>query len=91
MSLTTNPDPAMNLTPFVARLKADATFLTDFKETLASANANDANSLAACKIVDSWLKPTDQELLAVPVPPNKVGPLHVCTDSGNLALILAKL
>jgi hypothetical protein len=79
----------MTLTPFVVQLKTNSTFLTDFKDTLASANANDAGSLAACKIIDSWLQPTEAELIALNVPKTKVGPLRVCTDSGNLALILA--
>ncbi len=82
-----NPNPpAMTLTQFISRIKSDPTFLADFKSTLDSAGANDK---AARDCIESYLKPTEQELEGFGVPNANVLPARFCTESGKLALILA--
>jgi len=83
-----NPGKAFNLTTLVVMLEDQSSgFAAFFFPVLKNAMANDT---AAIKCLESYLAPTDQELIALGVPSTGVGAARKCTDVGLLVAVIAQ-
>ena len=81
-----NPDPPFCLRAIVKKILKNKAFAKFIAEQLCKAHHGDRN---AAKCVDSYFKPTDDELDALCIPGSKRHKLHmcVCTDHQKLLLI----
>src|SRR5688572_2739410 len=83
-----NPGRAFNLTTLVAMLEDESSgFAEFFFPVLKDALANDPSAI---ECLESYLLPTDSELLALGIPSSEVGACRRCTDVGLLVAVIAE-
>ena len=81
-----NPDPPFCLKAIVKKILKDKVFAKFIAEQLCKAHRNDQEAI---RCVNSYFKPTDDELDQLCIPPRKRADLRrcMCTDTHQLLLI----
>jgi hypothetical protein len=82
-----NPGRSFTLWTVVDMLEHQSDFAQFFFPKLKAALGNNPAAIAC---VDSYLAPTDQELIDLGIPMSQVGSHKRCTDSGLLVAVVAK-
>jgi hypothetical protein len=82
-----NPERAFDLKTLVNMLETEPGFAPFFFSVLKNALANDPASI---RCLQSYLLPTDQELMDLGVPASGVGGKKKCTDVGLLVAVIAQ-
>jgi hypothetical protein len=82
-----NPGRSFTLWTLVDMLENQPDFAEFFFPKLKDALDNDPHAITC---VESYLAPTDQELIDLGIPMSQVGSHKRCTDSGLLVAVVAK-
>lgn len=81
------PEKPYKLWKLVEMLETEPGFAEFFFPKLKEALDNDPRAI---ECIESFLEPTDQELIELGIPLSQVGSKKRCTDSGLLVAVVAK-
>lgn len=82
----TNPGPPKDLTALIRLIEEGGSFATEFAQAVKDANENNQDAI---NCVESWLDPSEDELIKYGIDASRRGPLSRCTD--KTLMLYAKL